>query len=164
MFGVSESMKTAVRHYKEGNLNWPMIIYLSLAHIAGLIGLLSITECHKYTLLWAFILWPIRYFRKRESPLALNFDGTVSTASLILLSPIPNRSGVGITGGVHRLWAHRSYKASFPLRVYLMLSNSIANQGITIIGHLQNCSCLILEATKGLVQRHYIKHRSEVLK
>ena len=38
-------------------------------------------------------------------------------------------SGVGITGGVHRLWAHRSYKATFPLRVYLMLSNSIANQG-----------------------------------
>lgn len=38
-------------------------------------------------------------------------------------------SGIGITGGVHRLWAHRSYKASFPLRVYLMLANSIANQG-----------------------------------
>ena len=38
-------------------------------------------------------------------------------------------SGVGITGGVHRLWAHRSYKATYPLRLYLMLSNSIANQG-----------------------------------
>lgn len=38
-------------------------------------------------------------------------------------------SGNGITGGVHRLWAHRSYKASFALRVFLMLSNSIANQG-----------------------------------
>ena len=38
-------------------------------------------------------------------------------------------SGLGITGGVHRLWAHRSYKASFPLRVALMLFNSIANQG-----------------------------------
>ena len=55
------------------------------------------TSCNRWTLLWAFILWPI--------------------------------SGIGITGGVHRLWAHRSYKASFPLRVYLMLSNSIANQG-----------------------------------
>ena len=36
---------------------------------------------------------------------------------------------LGITAGAHRLWAHRSYKASFPLRVILMLSNSIANQG-----------------------------------
>ena len=44
-------------------------------------------------------------------------------------------SGVGITGGVHRLWAHRSYKATFPLRVYLMLSNSIANQGDLSIPH-----------------------------
>ncbi len=43
-----------------------------------------------------------------------------------LLWPI---SGVGITGGVHRLWAHRSYKATLPMRIYLMLSNSIANQG-----------------------------------
>jgi uncharacterized membrane protein YfcA len=82
MFGVSESLRTAVRHYKEGNLNWPMIIYLSLAHIAAFIGLLSVTECHKYTLLWAFILWPIRYFRKLVSPLALNFDRSFSTTKL----------------------------------------------------------------------------------
>jgi len=38
-------------------------------------------------------------------------------------------SGVGITGGAHRLWAHRSYKASFIVRLYLMLCNSLANQG-----------------------------------
>lgn len=37
-------------------------------------------------------------------------------------------SGIGITGGAHRLWAHRSYKASFLVRVYLMLCNSMANQ------------------------------------
>jgi len=94
---VSECISTVVRHYKEGTLNWPMIIYISLAHVAAVVGLFTISQCHTYTLLWAFILWPI--------------------------------SGIGITGGVHRLWAHRSYKASFPLRVYLMLANSIANQG-----------------------------------
>lgn len=38
-------------------------------------------------------------------------------------------SGFGITVGVHRLWSHRSYEAAFPLRVLLMLANSIANQG-----------------------------------
>lgn len=94
---INQGIKTVARHYKEGNLNWPMIIYISLAHIAALIGVFTLPYCNKYTLLWAFILWPI--------------------------------SGVGITGGVHRLWAHRSYKATFILRVYLMLSNSIANQG-----------------------------------
>jgi stearoyl-CoA desaturase (delta-9 desaturase) len=30
---------------------------------------------------------------------------------------------------VHRLWSHRSYTAALPLRVFLMLMNSIANQG-----------------------------------
>ena len=57
---MKESVNTVARHYKEGNLNWPMIIYISLAHVAAIIGLFSIADCHKYTLLWAFILWPIR--------------------------------------------------------------------------------------------------------
>ncbi len=38
-------------------------------------------------------------------------------------------SGLGITAGAHRLWAHRSYKAASPLRVFLMLMNSMAFQG-----------------------------------
>lgn len=92
-----EAIRTTIRHYKAGNMNWPMGIYITLVHFAALMGLYSIPSCNKYTLLWAFLLWPI--------------------------------SGLGITAGAHRLWAHRSYKASFPLRVFLMLVNSIANQG-----------------------------------
>ncbi|XP_059474134.1 acyl-CoA Delta(11) desaturase-like [Neocloeon triangulifer] len=34
----------------------------------------------------------------------------------------------GITSGVHRLWAHRSYKANVPLRVILMLCYACAGQ------------------------------------
>merc|ERR1719362_895969 len=41
-------------------------------------------------------------------------------------------SGFGITAGAHRLWAHRSYKAGLPLRVLLMVFNSIANQGTIV--------------------------------
>lgn len=94
---IQDIIKTATRHYKEGNLNWPMIIYLSLAHIGAIVGLFTIPYCKPLILFWAFILWPI--------------------------------TGLGITGGVHRLWAHRSYKASLPCRLFLMLANSIANQG-----------------------------------
>jgi len=43
-----------------------------------------------------------------------------------LLWPI---TGFGITGGVHRLWSHRSYEASFAARFFVMLLNSMANQG-----------------------------------
>ncbi|XP_056291626.1 stearoyl-CoA desaturase b [Pseudoliparis swirei] len=37
-------------------------------------------------------------------------------------------SGLGVTAGAHRLWSHRCYKASFPLRVFLALANSMAFQ------------------------------------
>lgn len=38
-------------------------------------------------------------------------------------------SGLGITAGAHRLWAHRSYKAHWSIRFFLMLCNSMSNQG-----------------------------------
>ncbi|CAL7934099.1 unnamed protein product [Xylocopa violacea] len=37
-------------------------------------------------------------------------------------------AGMGITAGAHRLWAHRSYKAKWPLRVLLMILQTIAFQ------------------------------------
>ncbi|XP_025404998.1 acyl-CoA Delta(11) desaturase-like [Sipha flava] len=35
---------------------------------------------------------------------------------------------IGITAGAHRLWSHRSYKAKWPLRVILMICNTVAFQ------------------------------------
>mmetsp|Transcript_8859 Transcript_8859/g.14744 ORF Transcript_8859/g.14744 Transcript_8859/m.14744 type:complete len:328 (-) Transcript_8859:27-1010(-) len=94
---ITDSFNNAVHHYKQGNLNYPMMIYVTLVHVVAAVGLLKLAVCSKETLLWAFILWPI--------------------------------SGFGITVGVHRLWSHRSYEACFPVRVFLMLCNSVANQG-----------------------------------
>ncbi|KAM3592411.1 uncharacterized protein V6R79_018208 [Siganus canaliculatus] len=37
-------------------------------------------------------------------------------------------SALGITAGAHRLWSHRSYKASLPLRIFLGFANSMAFQ------------------------------------
>ncbi|XP_078453810.1 acyl-CoA desaturase-like [Lampetra fluviatilis] len=37
-------------------------------------------------------------------------------------------SALGITAGAHRLWSHRSYKASLPLRALLAVANSMAFQ------------------------------------
>ncbi|XP_025830430.1 acyl-CoA Delta(11) desaturase-like isoform X2 [Agrilus planipennis] len=34
----------------------------------------------------------------------------------------------GITAGAHRLWAHRSYKAKLPLRIILMIAQTVALQ------------------------------------
>ncbi|KAM4524365.1 acyl-CoA desaturase isoform 2-T2 [Odontesthes bonariensis] len=37
-------------------------------------------------------------------------------------------SALGVTAGAHRLWSHRSYKASTPLRIFLAAVNSMAFQ------------------------------------
>jgi stearoyl-CoA desaturase (Delta-9 desaturase) len=85
-------------HYKEGNLNWPMIVYIGLCHVLAVLGaVVYVKECKAETLLWAWFMWPL--------------------------------SGMGIIVGVHRLWAHRSYEASFVLRVILMLQQSMSNEG-----------------------------------
>lgn len=38
-------------------------------------------------------------------------------------------SGLGITAGYHRLWAHRAFKARFPLKIVLMIAGSAAGEG-----------------------------------
>ena len=37
-------------------------------------------------------------------------------------------SGLGIAGGAHRLWCHRSYKAKLPMRIMLMFFQTLAHQ------------------------------------
>lgn len=37
-------------------------------------------------------------------------------------------SGLGVTAGAHRLWAHKTYKARMPVRILLMLFNCISFQ------------------------------------
>ncbi|XP_047357951.1 acyl-CoA Delta-9 desaturase-like isoform X1 [Vespa velutina] len=41
-------------------------------------------------------------------------------------------SGIGITAGAHRLWAHRSYKAKWQLRLILIIFNTMAFQDAAI--------------------------------
>ncbi|KAG7213575.1 hypothetical protein KM043_002830 [Ampulex compressa] len=41
-------------------------------------------------------------------------------------------SGFGITAGAHRLWAHRSYKAKWQLRLLLMICNTMAFQDAAV--------------------------------
>lgn len=36
---------------------------------------------------------------------------------------------LGVTAGAHRLWAHRTYEATFSLKVFLMICQTLAGQG-----------------------------------
>ena len=56
---VSDIPSVIKYHYKEGNVNYPMGIYITLVHLVGLVGVTKVMECSRATLMWAFILWPI---------------------------------------------------------------------------------------------------------
>lgn len=47
-------------HYKAGTINYPMGIYITLVHVVGVMGLTKVLDCKAETLMWAFLLWPIR--------------------------------------------------------------------------------------------------------
>ncbi|KAG7238830.1 hypothetical protein INR49_030374, partial [Caranx melampygus] len=51
-----------------------------------------------------------------------------SVSTLIFSVFLYIMTGIGVTCGAHRLWSHRSYKASFPLRVFLAMCQSMAFQ------------------------------------
>ncbi|CAG7815321.1 unnamed protein product, partial [Allacma fusca] len=56
------------------------------------------------------------------------FQGRVMLSTLIFVEVATNLAGVGVTGGAHRLFAHRSYKAKTPLRVLLATLFAFAGQ------------------------------------
>ena len=42
-------------------------------------------------------------------------------------------AGLGVTAGAHRLWSHKSYKAKLPLRIFLMILQTVAGQNCLYI-------------------------------
>jgi len=47
-------------HWKNKAFNWPMIIYVALVHSVAVAGAMRVSQCSAETLIFAFILWPIR--------------------------------------------------------------------------------------------------------
>ncbi|KAB5555915.1 hypothetical protein PHYPO_G00039620 [Pangasianodon hypophthalmus] len=85
--------------------------------------------------------------QRRDAPVVVVWRNVVlmsmlHTAALYALVLIPSASAytllwtvfcfvfsaLGVTAGAHRLWSHRSYKASLPLRIFLAVGNSMAFQ------------------------------------
>ena len=39
------AVEAVVGHYKEGNFNWPMIIYMTFVHYTALLGVRALLSC-----------------------------------------------------------------------------------------------------------------------
>lgn len=62
---------------------------------------------------------------------AFNFD--FSTAAWVSFITLLWCNGLSITGGYHRLWAHRTYEAHWSLRIFYMLFGAMAIQNSILI-------------------------------
>nr|AGO45840.1 acyl-CoA desaturase HvirGATD [Heliothis virescens] len=60
--------------------------------------------------------------------LYLMFTFKVKLYTILFGALFAMMSGMGVTAGAHRLWAHRSYKARWPLRLFLALMQTMAFQ------------------------------------
>jgi uncharacterized membrane protein YfcA len=71
-------------HFREGNINWPMGIYITLVHIVAVYALFfKLTLCSAETLLWAFLLWPIRYATKCGQLVSLTLRSDAYTFDIL---------------------------------------------------------------------------------
>ncbi|GLV31137.1 uncharacterized protein CBL_12211 [Carabus blaptoides fortunei] len=61
-------------------------------------------------------------------------------------------AGFGVTGGVHRYWTHKTYKANLPLRIFLMICFSIAGQK----GKQLDMSDVLADPVVQFSQRHFV--------
>ncbi|KAF5302719.1 hypothetical protein FQR65_LT08461 [Abscondita terminalis] len=75
------------------------------------VNIISITLIHVLTV-WTLIMYP--YFQHKRLFVYSIFIGQLT--------------GFGVTGGAHRFWTHKSFKAKLPLRIFLMFCYTLAAQ------------------------------------
>nr|ADA61010.1 acyl-CoA delta-9 desaturase isoform [Thitarodes pui] len=85
----------------------------------------------KYDLVYANIIWFILLHIASLYALYVAFADTMWQTNVFAFVCYL-QSGMGITAGVHRLWAHKAFKAKWPLRLTLMLWNTMAFQDSVI--------------------------------
>lgn len=102
-------------HRYQRQIVWRNVALFAYLHVAALYGaFLMFASAKIATSIWGkFLIFNVELF-----------SSLLSFYTLAIL--LYQMSGLGITAGAHRLWAHRSYKAKLPLRIILMIFNTIA--------------------------------------
>lgn len=109
-------------HKRKIKLNWRNIALFTVVHLQAVYGLWLIFTSAK-VLTFVFGKGPHNIECSMGAGLSVMLTLTPYVAYFLYIT-----SGFGITAGSHRLWAHRSYKARFPLRVMLMIFQTMAFQ------------------------------------
>ena len=109
-------------------LVWRNIILFAFLHTAALYGayLVLSFQAKILTVIWGEYCGCVRtnFVLAGVRAVIIVFSNFVLLAAFLLYEA----TGLGITAGAHRLWAHRAYKANWPLRLILVIFNTIAFQ------------------------------------
>lgn len=93
--------------------------------------MMAYAERRKLKLVWRNIILFVYLHLAAVYGLWLMLTSAMWTTGIFAMA-LYTVSGLGITAGAHRLWAHRAYKAKWPLRVILCLFNTVAFQDCAI--------------------------------
>lgn len=96
-----EITKYDVKDFVSQGYRFPEMVFLLITHVLAVLGAVKLYQAERE------VAW---------RAIALN----------VLLHYL---CCIGIGSGVHRLWAHRSYTAKKPARIFMMLLNTLAFQG-----------------------------------
>lgn len=100
-------------------IKWNNVIGMILFHVMGFYGIHLISQTGR---VWYTV------FSSKSLILPKNFSHlSCDTVYLMIMF-----SGLGVTAGTHRLWSHRSYKATLRLRILLMIMQTSALQNDVI--------------------------------
>jgi stearoyl-CoA desaturase (delta-9 desaturase) len=98
-------------------IHWPALAFNIFVYIAGLYGLFNIfnNQVKWQTLLWCKLAI--------LSICARIYIYYFKTAFSIFM-----KGGAGVGPGAHRLFSHRSYKVTRPLKIWFIVSQTVAGQ------------------------------------
>ncbi|KAH8268164.1 hypothetical protein KR026_001337, partial [Drosophila bipectinata] len=96
------------------------------------LGLLKTTDGSKLQLVWRnIVLFVILHLSSLYGVWLLFTTATWTTFILFPVALVV--TALGISGGAHRLWAHRTFKANVPLRLIFLFLNTLAFQDAVYI-------------------------------
>jgi len=107
---------------KKRDAIWPLVLFYIHVNILGIYGIYILLTSAS----WATILFSefVGLINSTYRILNINiYSYILKIAALLTLLGI-----LGVTVGVHRLWAHRTFTASKPLKVFLMFCQTTAGQ------------------------------------
>ena len=115
--------------FQRKDIIWRNVFFITLLHIIAIYGFMTVPYIRK----WKTFLWG--NYNTSLKTLAMNVTKMLyfclqreKKMKNISAFAIGMSAAFGVTGGIHRFWTHKAYKANIPLRIILTICYLAAGQ------------------------------------